>query len=320
LNDPRVIRPRERDGFGFQAQWNDDFHHALHAALTRESHGYYCDFVGVEDLACVFSRPFLFAGRFSPYRLRSHGRRVEEAQASSFIAYSQNHDQVGNRATGERLHQLLPIDEAKIAAALTILSPYVPMLFQGEEWAASSPFQYFVDFSDEPELAKAVSEGRRKEFVDFHQGPEIPDPQSLSTFQRSKLDWNEIEEPTHLEMLKWYRDLIALRRRLPALVDGRLERVKTRFDPKSRWLLIEREQTLLAANLNGQPCQIDIPQSKSGNVLLTSKGGAEFDNGVFHLPACSVALALTAPLRDASDALGIEQEVHSPRNAGKILV
>ncbi|HEY3393190.1 MAG TPA: hypothetical protein VGK58_10805, partial [Lacipirellulaceae bacterium] len=167
LSDPRVIRPRGQGGFGYHAQWNDDFHHALHTVLTNETQGYYRDFGALADLAHVFRRPYLFARRFSPHRQRSHGRPVDDLEASSFLAYSQNHDQVGNRATGERLHHLLPLDQAKIAAALTILSPYVPMLFQGEEWAASSPFQYFVDFSEDSKLARAVSEGRRSEFAEF---------------------------------------------------------------------------------------------------------------------------------------------------------
>ena len=186
LNDPRVIRSPERDGFGFDAQWNDDFHHAVHTALTAESHGYYCDFGGVDDLACVLARPYLYEGRFSPHRLRSHGRPIDGMRGSSFVAYSQNHDQVGNRATGERLHHLVALDEAKIAAALTILSPYVPMLFQGEEWGSSSPFLYFVDFSQDPQLAAAVTAGRREEFAGFHQGIQAPDPQEVPTFLRSQ--------------------------------------------------------------------------------------------------------------------------------------
>ena len=296
LNDPRVVRPRERDGFGFDAQWNDDFHHAIHSALTRETHGYYGDFGGVEDVAAVFRRPYLFTGYFSPFRLRSHGRRVDELNGSRFLAYSQNHDQVGNRATGERLHQLLPLDQAKIAAALTILSPYVPMLFQGEEWAASTPFQYFVDFSEDPELAKAVSQGRRKEFSGFMEGADVPDPQDEATFRRSKLRWEELSDAEHRNMLDWYKELVALRRRLPALADSRLDRIRTRCDEQATWLTVERAGTVLAANLGAHACEIampaDLPTGGSLKIELASKPDATIDGQLLRLPPHSVALAV----------------------------
>ena len=294
LNDPRVVRPRERDGFGFDAQWNDDFHHALHAALTRESQGYYGDFGSIEDLAAVYRRPYLFTGHFSPFRLRSHGRRVDELDASRFLTYSQNHDQVGNRATGERLHQLLPLDQAKIAAALSILSPYVPMLFQGEEWAASTPFQYFVDFSEDPELANAVSQGRLNEFAGFMEGTEVPNPQDEQTFLRSKLQWDELGRTEHAEMLAWYKELAALRRRTPAFVDGRLDRVHVRFDEKSKWIVVRRNGTVLAANLGSQPREIDLPAADSLKIALASKPQAQLGSGTLRLPPHSVAVACYA--------------------------
>ncbi len=295
LSDPRVIRPRGRHGFGFHAQWNDDFHHALHTVLTNESQGYYRDFGALSDLAHVFRRPYLFERRFSPHRQRSHGRPVDDLEASSFLAYSQNHDQVGNRATGERLHHLLPLDQAKIAAALTILSPYVPMLFQGEEWAASSPFQYFVDFSEDPKLARAVSEGRRSEFADFLSSGDVPDPQDAETFLRSKLHWDELPEPEHREMLDWYKALIGIRRRIPALVDGRLNRVRTRFDERAKWLGIERENTLLAANFGPRDCTIRTQRLDRGEVLLTSKPDVRLDGTELRLPPHAVALVYAAP-------------------------
>jgi maltooligosyltrehalose trehalohydrolase len=290
LNDPRIVRPQLHHGFGFHAQWNDDFHHALHAALTQEKDGYYCDYGGLDDLACVFERPYLYTGRFSPHRLRSHGRPAEGVHASSFIAYSQNHDQVGNRATGERLHQLLPVELAKVAAALTILSPYVPLLFQGEEWAASNPFQYFVDFSNDPKLASSVVEGRRKEFAGLQSVATVPDPQAAETFERSKLNWRELDEPFHCQMLQWYADLIALRRRLPALVDGRMERVHTSFDEDQRWLVVQRETTYLVANLGGETNELELFKSGSGNVELGSTTGIELRKNVLTMPAHSVVL------------------------------
>ena len=301
LNDPRIIRPRGRDGFGFHAQWNDDFHHALHAAVTQETQGYYRDFGTMEDLAAVFRRPYLFTGKFSPFRLRSHGRRIDDVEASSFLAYSQNHDQVGNRATGERLHHLMPLDQAKVAAALAILSPYVPMLFQGEEWAAKSPFQYFVDFSEDPDLARAVSEGRRKEFGDFLANGEVPDPQAEETFLRSKLNWDELTAAEHRDMLAWYKSLIKLRRRHPTLVDGRLERIRANYDERARWITVARDHTLLAANLGAQVCTIDVPNSERAEICVASKTGIGIREGKLRLPPHSVvfAEAVPMPLREA---------------------
>jgi maltooligosyltrehalose trehalohydrolase len=293
LNDPRIIRPQERDGFGFHAQWNDDFHHALHAALTRESTGYYRDYGGMDDLACVFRQPYLYAGRYSPHRLRSHGRPAEGVHASSFIAYSQNHDQVGNRATGKRLHQLLPIESAKVAAALTILSPYVPMLFQGEEWAASSRFQYFVDFSDNPELATSVVQGRRKEFAGLHAVTDVPDPQATETFNCSKLSWSDLDGQSHQEMVAWYRQLIQLRRRLPALVDGRMERISSWFNEGDRTLLVEREGTFLAANLGSADGEIELPSNVEIRLELASSDQILLNGHKLALPARSVVLAST---------------------------
>lgn len=290
LNDPRIVRPTQRDGFGFHAQWNDDFHHAVHAALTKEQGGYYADFGGLDDLACVFRRPYLYEGRFSPHRLRSHGRPAEGLHASSFIAYSQNHDQVGNRATGERLNHLISLDLAKVGAALTLLSPYVPLLFQGEEWGASSPFQYFVDFSEIPDLAKAVVEGRRKEFAGLQDVETVPDPQAVETFTRSKLNWHELNAEPHSEMLDWYRQLISVRRRLPSLVDGRIERVSSSFDEASRTMLIERGDTLLVANLSTEDCELPLQPARNTAIELTSNSRASYKSGKLFIPGQSIVL------------------------------
>jgi maltooligosyltrehalose trehalohydrolase len=292
LNDPRIVRPPDWNGFGFHAQWNDDFHHAVHAALTRESNGYYCDYGGVDDLACVFERPYLYAGRFSPHRLRSHGRPAEGVRASSFVAYAQNHDQVGNRATGERLHHLLTPELTKVAAALAIFSPYVPMIFQGEEWGASSPFQYFVDFSDEPELAASVVEGRRREFAGLHDVSYVPDPQAVETFERSKLQWEELEKPYHREMIDWYTRLIQVRRRLPELVDGRMERISTRFDAIAQWLVVEREGTQLIVNLSSKSQEIDLLVEGTCTLEISSPADASLIDNRAVLPPQSMALVV----------------------------
>ncbi len=240
LNDPRLISPRETGGYGLDAQWSDDFHHGLHVALTGETHGYYVGFRGVADLAKSLRDVFVHDGAYSPARRRRHGRPAGNSPGYRFLAYSQNHDQVGNRARGERLEHLAGVERAKVAAAFTLLAPFVPMLFQGEEWAASAPFQYFTDHGD-PGLGRAVREGRRREFRSFGWKPEeVPDPQDRSTFERSVLDWDEQSRGSHAEMLAWYRALIALRRTEPDLSGCDRETVSVQCDPAKGWLHLRR--------------------------------------------------------------------------------
>ncbi len=183
LNDPRIVRSAELGGFGLDAQWSDDIHHALHSVLTGEREGYYADFGSLTDLATALTRPYVYAGRYSEHRKRRHGRPPTSLPAHRFVAYLQNHDQLGNRACGERLCHLVNTDRAKIGAALVLLSPYIPLLFQGEEWAATAPFQYFVDFQSEPDLGQAVSIGRTQEFASFGWNPaDVPNPTNIETF------------------------------------------------------------------------------------------------------------------------------------------
>jgi maltooligosyltrehalose trehalohydrolase len=206
-----------------------------------------------------------------------------------FLAYSQTHDQVGNRARGERLVHLTGAPRAKIAAALVFTSPFVPMLFQGEEWAAGTPFQYFTDHP-EPELAKAVREGRRREFAAFGWKPQdVPDPQAPETFERSKLNWAELAQPAHAEMLEWYRRLIQLRRREPALSDGRLDCVRTCFDEAGRWFILERGPILVAFDLAGHPQRLPLGDG-SHSVLLASAPGVEASPLGLMLPAGALAI------------------------------
>ena len=225
LNDPRIVRPPPAGGYGLDAQWSDDFHHAVHGLLTGERSGYYADFGTVDDLEAALCHGYVYAGRYSRFRERSQGRPATGLPGWAFLGYSQNHDQVGNRAAGERTAALLSPGRVRVAAALVLTAPFVPLLFQGEEWAASTPFQYFTSHPD-ADLGRAVSEGRRREFAAFGWDPsDVPDPQDPATFERSVLDWSEPSRPEHRAVLDWYRELIALRRREPDLTDGRLEGV-----------------------------------------------------------------------------------------------
>lgn len=288
LNDPRVVRPREMGGYGINAQWSDDFHHALHSVLTGETAGYYCDFGRLEQLARVFSHVFVFDGCYSTHRQRPHGRPVGLLPGHHFLAYIQNHDQVGNRAEGRRISHLTSFRRAKIAAGLVLTSPFVPMLFQGEEWSASSPFQYFTRHED-TELGRLVSEGRRREFVQFGWKPEkVPDPQDPETFERSKLKWDELATHPHSEMLDWYRALIRLRRSLPALTDADLDRLHTRCDEESQWLAIERGPVTIACNLSFEAQT--IPIRPAANVIIASTDDIDLKEYEMRLGAETLAV------------------------------
>ena len=287
LNDPRFVTAREAGGFGLDAQWSDDFHHALFSLLTGERAGYYADFGSLNDLAKSLRAVFVYDGRYSRYRDRIHGRPVVNLPASRFLGYAQNHDQVGNRAKGDRLAQIVSPARAKIAAALVLTAPFVPMLFQGEEWAASSPFQYFTDHDEE--LGRLVSEGRRKEFAAFGwQAADIPDPQSPATFQRSKLHWSERTQPEHAAMLDWYRKLIALRRATPDLTDPDLSHVHVRCSEEGQWLVMARGSITVAFSLAAEPVLIDVPPGSQ--ILLASAAEVQLADRSLTLPPDSVAL------------------------------
>jgi maltooligosyltrehalose trehalohydrolase len=292
LNDPRIVRPWEMGGFGIDAQWSDDFHHALHSLITGERDGYYRDFGSIADLATSFKNAYVYTGGRSQSRLRRHGRPPIGLSAHHFLGYVQTHDQVGNRAQGDRLCHLTSLERTKLAAALVMTAPFVPMLFQGEEFGATAPFQYFADFPDDPALSKAVSEGRRGEFAAFGWRPEdVPDPSSPSTFQRSKLDWGEVDREPHRGLLDWQRQLIRLRRRLPELTDGRLDLVDTRFSEDDRWLVVERSLVTIAANFADDRRTIPLDPDRPRTLLLgTHAGGIEVGRDSLSLPGDALAI------------------------------
>jgi len=290
LNDTRVIQPWEVGGYGIHAQWSDDFHHALHSIITGEKDSYYADYKTLSDLAQTIQQGFLYAGRYSEFRQRCHGRPVKNMAGYRFVSYMQNHDQIGNRALGQRIHHLANLNRVKIGAALLLTSPFIPMLFQGEEWASSSPFLYFTGYND-PTLADAVREGRRKDFIEYGWNPtDVPDPQDSATFEASKLKWNEIGTEPHASMLDWYRKLIRLRKTLPCLRDGDLNVLNIQHDENAQWLIIERGFITIVVNFATQPRQIPIKEHRPKKLLLASHPDSQIHDHQINLPPESVVI------------------------------
>ncbi|ATE56199.1 malto-oligosyltrehalose trehalohydrolase [Actinosynnema pretiosum] len=247
LNDARLVTAREGGGYGLHAQWADDLHHALHVALSGETFGYYPDFEG--KLATTLERVFLHDGTWSSFRGRAHGRPVDRERLPGyrFLAYLQNHDQIGNRATGDRLTATVSPERLAIGAAIVLCSPYTPMLFMGEEWGARTPWRFFASFPD-PQLAEAVRTGRRREFARHGWGEsDVPDPVDPATVEASKLDWAEVSRPEHARVLELHRALIRLRREHPELADPRLDRF--RVEQRGSVLVLHRGDLRLLCNL-----------------------------------------------------------------------
>jgi maltooligosyltrehalose trehalohydrolase len=296
-NDPRLVTSREAGGYGLAAVWSDDFHHAVHAAITGERQGYYCDFGSMAALAKTYTRVFFHDGIWSAFRGRTHGRQVDvfRVPAHRFLGYLQDHDQIGNRATGDRISATLAPDLLKVGAGLVLTSPYTPMLFMGEEWGAATPWQYFTDHT-EPWLAEAVAQGRKAEFQGHGWGPaDIPD----QTFLRSKLDWTERDRDPHLGILAWYRELIALRRARPELTDPRLDRVRADFDEDGRWLLVRRGRLRIAANLGSGTVRLPLGQPGTG-MLAASSPGVAITQDTVTMPPAAFAVVETKALSPAS--------------------
>jgi maltooligosyltrehalose trehalohydrolase len=269
-NDPRLVLPREAGGFGLDAHWCDDVHHAIHTALTGEADGYYADYVDAEGYAALeraLQQGYVYDGRWSPARERVVGRSPDPLLGRNLVACIQNHDQVGNRARGERLHEIASPDAQKVAATLLLTAPFVPLLFQGEEWASSSPFPYFADHSD-AELVDAVRQGRLEEFTAFGWEPEeVLDPESRVTYETAKLRWEERSVPAHAEMVEWYRTLIALRRSTPDLLDDRLGQVVVEADGDSQTVVVRRGAITVAANLSDDDRDVVV----EGTVVVSSR-------------------------------------------------
>ncbi|WP_105036612.1 malto-oligosyltrehalose trehalohydrolase [Cryobacterium aureum] len=278
LNDPRLVTPREANGYGLDAQWSDDFHHAVHVALTGEITGYYADFEPLNALAKVLTHGFFHDGTYSSFRERTHGRRIDRERMPTWrlVVASQNHDQIGNRAVGDRLSAQLDVGQLAIAAALTLLGPYTPMLFMGEEWGATTPWQFFTSHP-EPELGTATATGRISEFARMGWDPAIvPDPQDPATFERSKLNWHESGEAKHARLLAFYRDLAALRRSHPDFTDPRFDQVAVSFDAAESWLRLHRGSSKILINLGEGPVRVP---AGGGEVVLSFATGPDAVQG-----------------------------------------
>jgi maltooligosyltrehalose trehalohydrolase len=261
-NDARVVTPRELGGFGHRAQWNDDFHHALHVLLTGEYDGYFCDFGAVEDLADAFTEGFVYDGRYSAYRGRRHGNSSRTLDARQLVVFSQNHDQVGNRMRGERLSRLASFESLKLAAGVVLLSPFLPLLFMGEEYGETAPFFYFISHSDR-ELVDAVRTGRKKEFASFRWNGEIQDPQDEETFHRSRIDYDLRETGRHLLLRSYYRELLRLRREHPVLSRVTREGMNAVALEREKTLLVTRslgdDRTAAVCHFGEGPASIPVP-------------------------------------------------------------
>jgi maltooligosyltrehalose trehalohydrolase len=266
LNDPRLLWPPGRGGYGLDAQWGDDFHHAVHTYLTGERQGYYQDYGPVQDLPKVLQDPFLAAGTFSPFRGRKHGAPAGDLPGDRFVVCLQNHDQVGNRARGDRLAALVDPPAGRLAASLMLLSPYLPLLFMGEEYGEDRPFLFFCSFGDEA-LIRAVREGRRNEFAAFAWQGEVPDPQAEATFRASQLSWSWPEGSARVGLRRLYADLLTARREWPALKEfsARKARLLPEEDGGSVLELLRGEGETAARcyfNLSPRPQRLSVPSRR----------------------------------------------------------
>ena len=239
LNDVRTINPIEMGGYGIDAQWNDDFHHSLHTLITGENNGYYEDFGKIEHLEKAFREGFVYSGEYSAFRKRRHGSSTKDRPVHQFIVFSQNHDQVGNRATGDRLSQTQSFEKLKLAAGVVILSPCIPLLFMGEEYGEKAPFQYFISHSDDA-LIEAVRKGRKEEFSSFQWEKEIPDPQAESTFLNSKINIELHTHGKHNMLYRFYKELIRLRKVTPSLSNLSKENMEVKGFEEEKALFVRR--------------------------------------------------------------------------------
>ncbi len=267
LNDVRVIEPREKGGYAVDAQWHDEFHHSVMSVLTGARLGFLADFGGLRHIQKAITDGFVYDGIYSAYRRRHFGSSSRDQPGQRFVAFIQNHDQIANTAQGFRLSELVSHEQYRLAVMLLLCSPYLPLLFMGEEFADTAPFLYFTSHGD-PALAQAVSEGRRQEFADFGGATNFADPQAAQTFEKSKLTWGLMQQPRHTDVLRLYRDLIALRKRWPCLGNCRKDLTRVGIDEDAQWLRMERSdpagcEALLLCNFSRNSADFSADSGRS---------------------------------------------------------
>lgn len=302
LNDTKMVNPRQAGGYALRAAWDDDLHHGLHVAVTGETSGYYSDFAGPSAIAKVLTKGYFHDGSYSSFRRRHHGRPVdtERVPGDRFVVSLQTHDQVGNRAAGDRIGTQADPRRQLLGATVLLCGPFTPMLFMGEEWAAGTPWQFFTSHP-EPELGRQTAEGRIAEFARMGWDPaQVPDPQDPATFQRSKLNWAELDRPPHSAVLATYRELIALRHRHPELTDPRLDKVRAGADDPAGTLWLRRGNLLLLANFAEEPRQFAAPPE--AEVLFCSADPpAPTTAGLVVPGASAVLIRVPGPSRPPAD-------------------
>ncbi len=273
LNNPQIIRPPELGGYGIDAQWSDDFHHSLHALLTGDRQGYYEDYGQCADLAKAYQDTFVYDWKYAPHRKRFHGISCRDRPLSQFVICIQNHDQIGNQMKGDRLWQRLSFEGMKLAAGAVLLSPYLPLLFMGEEYGETAPFMYFVSHSD-PDLIQAVRAGRKEEFAAFHYDENPPDPESAETFLRCKLNWELRNEGQHKVLLDWHRQLINLRKSHPVLLNQDRNNIHATSDEDKQLVIVRRwcesTELVFAMNFSSSSVTATLPILHDAQKLLDS--------------------------------------------------
>lgn len=275
LNDPKVVKLPEQGGFGFDAQWLDDFHHAMYTLINPGEKQRYYDFGSIEQFVKAYNDGFVHSGEWVKFRKKKYGASSAGIAGDKFIVFNQNHDQVGNRADGKRLNMLIDFERSKLAAAAILLAPYVPMLFMGEEYADESPFFYFVSHSDK-ELIKAVQEGRKKEFAEFGFGDDVADPQHEHTFIQSKLQWNKRNEGHHKIMLAWYKELIHLRKKSSPLKEFEKRNLRAEAIGEKAFALFRHTATMeenivCLFNFSEEKVEYNHEGKEFGSKILDSK-------------------------------------------------
>ncbi|MGH9501492.1 MAG: malto-oligosyltrehalose trehalohydrolase [Terriglobales bacterium] len=280
LEDVRILSPRARGGYALDAQWHDDFHHALYAFLTGERQGFLVDFGALADLSKAICDGFVFDWKYSRYRGRHFGSSSKNQPGEQFVAFIQNHDQIANTSRGRRLSSLVPGGPQKLAAVLTLCSPFLPLLFMGEEYGETAPFFYFTSF-DDPDLAAAVREGRRRELGSHYSESDFADPQAPATFERCKLDWSKTTLSPYADTLRLYHNLISLRKQHASLGNCRKDLTEIQWDEPAKWLVMKRSDPagsaiLLVCNFSATAQNVPVSTDSQPGRLLLWTGDAAY--------------------------------------------